>query len=54
VPVVDGAAAALKQAEALAALGVLKGSAGTYKRPPAKPATGVSPALTRWMGHKEL
>ena len=52
VPVVDGAAAALKQAEALAALGVRKGSAGTYKRPPAKPATGVAPVLVRWIGHE--
>ena len=52
VPVVDGAAAALKQAEALAALGVRKGTAGTYKRPPAKPATGVSPGLVRWIGHE--
>ena len=53
VPVVDGAAAALKQAEALAALGVRKGTAGTYKRPPAKLATGVSPGLIRWIGHEE-
>jgi len=52
VPVVDGAAAALKQAEALASLGVRKGTAGTYKRPPAKPATGVAPVLARWIGHE--
>jgi Asp/Glu/hydantoin racemase len=52
VPVVDGAAAALKQAEALASLGVRKGRAGTYKRPPAKPATGVAPVLARWIGHE--
>jgi Asp/Glu/hydantoin racemase len=52
VPVVDGAAAAMKQAEALASLGVRKGRAGTYKRPPAKPATGVAPVLVRWIAHE--
>ena len=51
VPVVDGAAAALKQAEALAALGVRKAEMGTYRRPGAKMATGVSPALADWIGH---
>lgn len=53
VPVVDGAAAALKQAEALAALGIRRSTAGTYRRPGAKLATGVSPTLARWISHDE-
>jgi Asp/Glu/hydantoin racemase len=53
VPVVDGAAAALKQAEALAALNVRKAVAGTYRRPGAKAATGVTPVLARWIGHQD-
>ncbi len=52
VPVVDGAAAALKQAEVLASLNVRKAIAGTYRRPGAKAATGVTPVLARWIGHQ--
>lgn len=51
VPVVDCAVAAVKQAEALVAVGARKPTAGSFRRPPAKAATGVDPALTRWIGH---
>lgn len=47
VPVIDGIAAAVKQAEALAALKPLKAREGTFRRPPPKPVTGVAPALAR-------
>ena len=49
VPVVDGVAAAVKQAEALAALRPRKATAGTFRRPAPKPVTGVAPALERLM-----
>src|SRR5262249_14794988 len=49
VPLTDGAAAAVKQAEALVALAPRKATAGTYRTPAAKPATGLPPALTRWI-----
>ncbi len=45
VPVVDQMAAALKQAEALVALGFRKASAGTFRRPDAKPTTGLPGSL---------
>ena len=38
-------AAALKQAEALVALKPRKATAGTFRRPPAKPTLGLSDAL---------
>ncbi len=47
VPVVDGAAAAARQAETLAMLGPRKATAGTYRRPAAKSTTGLDPALAR-------
>ncbi len=47
LPLVDGIQAAVKQAEALAALKPRKARAGTFARPPAKTMTGVSPALAR-------
>lgn len=50
VPVVDQMAAAVKQAEALASLQVRKATAGTYRRPAAKPTTGLSDALARRFG----
>jgi Asp/Glu/hydantoin racemase len=46
VPLVDGVAAAVLQAQTLATLNPRKASAGTYRRPAAKSATGFSPALT--------
>lgn len=50
VPVVDGAAAASRQAETLAALGLRKATAGTFRRPAGKPSTGLDPALARLIG----
>jgi Asp/Glu/hydantoin racemase len=45
VPVVDQMAAAIKQAEALVKLGVRKATAGTFRRPDAKPTAGLAEAL---------
>ncbi len=47
VPLVDGVAAAVRQAEALAALGCRKATAGTFRRPAPKPLIGVSDDLQR-------
>jgi allantoin racemase len=47
VPLVDGVAAAVRQAEVLAALRPRKATAGTFRRPDAKTITGVSTALER-------
>ncbi|MSO91577.1 MAG: Asp/Glu/hydantoin racemase [Acetobacteraceae bacterium] len=47
VPLVDCVAAAVRQAEALVALAPRKASEGTFRRPAAKPITGVSPGLAR-------
>lgn len=49
VPVVDCAAAAVKQAEALVTLGVHPPQAGSFRRPGAKPVTGMDTALGRWI-----
>jgi Asp/Glu/hydantoin racemase len=46
VPLVDGVAAAVKQAETLAALKPRKATAGSFRRAP-KPSTGLPAALTR-------
>lgn len=45
VPVVDQMAAAVKQAEALVTLGVRKATVGTFRRPDAKPTTGLPETL---------
>ena len=45
VPLVDGVAAAARQAEVLASLRTRKATAGSFRRPDAKPITGVSAAL---------
>jgi Asp/Glu/hydantoin racemase len=45
VPLVDGVAAAVGQAEMLARLGVRKATAGTFRRPAAKAVAGVGEAL---------
>jgi len=50
VPSVDPVVAAVKQAEALVALGVRKPVAGTFRRPPPKPSTGLADALARRIG----
>ncbi|MEJ1976591.1 MAG: aspartate/glutamate racemase family protein [Acetobacteraceae bacterium] len=48
VPLVDGVAAAVRQAETLAALRPRKATAGSFRRPAGKPVIGVSAALARW------
>jgi Asp/Glu/hydantoin racemase len=52
VPVVDCAVAALKQAEALVALRPRKPTAGAFRRPAAKPSTGLAPALAKRIAHE--
>jgi allantoin racemase len=52
VPVVDQAAAAVKQAEALVALSPRKATSGTFRRPDAKPTTGLPDALARRIEHR--
>jgi allantoin racemase len=47
VPLVDGIQAAVKQAEALAALKPAKATAGTFRRPAAKTCTGIAEPLRR-------
>lgn len=47
VPLVDGVAAAVRQAETLAALAPRKATVGSFRKPAPKPIVGVSPALTR-------
>ena len=47
VPLVDGVAAAVRQAETLAALRPRKATAGTFRKPDAKPIVGVPGALER-------
>jgi len=53
VPVVDQAAAAVKQAEALVALAPRKATAGTFRRPDPKPAVGLPDALGRHIEHRD-
>ncbi len=50
VPLVDGVAAAVKQAEALATLHVIKATAGSFRRPAGKPSVGLDPELARLIG----
>jgi Asp/Glu/hydantoin racemase len=47
VPLVDGVAAAVRQAETLVALGCRKATAGTFRRAAPKTLTGVSDAMQR-------
>jgi len=47
VPVIDGVAAAVKQAELLVGLATRKAAAGTFRRPAPKASTGLPPALMR-------
>ncbi len=47
VPLVDGVAAAVRQAEVLASLRPRKATEGTFRRPDAKPITGVPERLAR-------
>jgi len=53
VPIVDQMAAAVKQAEALVTLGVRKATAGTFRRPAAKTAVGLSEALAARIEHRD-
>ncbi|MGJ5208015.1 aspartate/glutamate racemase family protein [Bradyrhizobium sp. HKCCYLR20261] len=54
VPVVDQVIAAVKQAEALLALKMRKATAGTFRRPAAKPTTGLPEALAARLEHSDL
>jgi allantoin racemase len=47
VPLVDGVAAAVRQAEVMASLRVRKATVGTFRRPDPKPITGVPAPLAR-------
>ncbi len=49
VPVVDCALAAVKQAEALVSLKVRAPTAGSFRRPGAKPVSGMDGPLARWI-----
>jgi Asp/Glu/hydantoin racemase len=52
VPLIDGVAAAVRQAEVLACLRPRKATAGSFRRPDAKPVTGVPAALAAlFAGH---
>jgi allantoin racemase len=42
----------VKQTEALVALNPRKASAGTYRRPAAKPSHGLPQALSAWLAHE--
>ena len=53
VPLVDGVASAVRQAETLAALRPRKAVAGSFRRPAPKPIIGVSAALARLFSGKE-
>jgi Asp/Glu/hydantoin racemase len=54
VPVVDPIAAAVKQAEALVALSTRKATAGSFRRPAAKPTTGLGDMLAARIGHRDI
>jgi allantoin racemase len=53
VPVVDQVAAAVKQIEALVTLRPRKATAGTFRRPAAKPTIGLDPALAARIEHRD-
>lgn len=53
VPLVDCVAAAVRQAETLAALKPRKATVGTFRRPAAKPIIGVSEKLTAMFAGKQ-
>ncbi|MEQ8346085.1 MAG: aspartate/glutamate racemase family protein [Sneathiellaceae bacterium] len=50
VPLVDCVAAATRQAETLALLGVRKARLGNFRRPDPKPSSGLAPALADLVG----
>jgi allantoin racemase len=51
VPVIDPIVAAVKQAEALVALGTIKASRGSFKRPAPKASSGLSVKLAAYLEH---
>lgn len=53
IPVVEPIAAAVLQAETLVRLSPAKARIGAFGRPPAKPATGLAPALARRIAHED-
>jgi allantoin racemase len=53
VPVVDQVIAAVKQAEALLALRLRKAIAGTFRRPAAKPTSGLAEPLAARLEHRD-
>ena len=53
VPLVDPTAAAVRQAESLVALGARKPTAGSFRRPAAKPTRGLAAALAARIEHRE-
>ena len=53
VPVVDQVIAAVKQAEALHALRLRKATAGTFRRPAAKPTSGLAEPLAARLEHRD-
>lgn len=53
VPVIDQVAAAVKQAEVLAALRLSKAGAGTFRRPAPKPTIGLPAMLARRIAHED-
>jgi allantoin racemase len=52
VPAIDPISAAVKQAEALAALRPRKGDGGSFRRPAAKSSMGLAPSLADWISHR--
>lgn len=54
VPLVDPIVAAVKMAEALVTLAPRKAVTGTFSRPPAKPTTGLAPALAARIEHRDM
>jgi Asp/Glu/hydantoin racemase len=53
LPLVDGVAAAVHQAETLVALNPRKATAGSYRRPDPKPSTGLPEALADLFSRRE-
>ena len=53
VPVIDQVVAAVKQVEALHALRLRKAIAGTFRRPDAKPSSGLAGPLAARLEHRD-
>jgi hypothetical protein len=53
VPVIDQVVAAVKQVEALHALRLRKAIAGTFRRPDAKPSSGLASPLAARLEHRD-